>query len=113
MNPGEISYRQLAPSRAIIPAATTTVPPSPDNELFTREQQSFYKHRFEEGYDLPDPDYLAWMKIAHPEVTTPPCSDSKSSVRSSSKVTTSSTDSNVLSELFSGAQTAEVLIQTP
>ena len=100
LNPGEISDRQLAPSKAFTPAATTTVPPSPDNELFTSEQQSLYKRRFEEGYDLPDPDYLAWLKIVHPEVTSPPCSDSKSSVHGSSKATTSSTDSDVLSELL-------------
>ena len=59
-----------------------------------------YKRRFEEGYDFPDPDYLAWLKIVLPEVTSPPCSDSKSSVHGSSKATTSSTDSDVLSELL-------------
>ena len=31
------------------------------------EKLSLYQRRFEEGYDLPDEEYITWLKINHPE----------------------------------------------
>ena len=36
-------------------------------ETFTAEQVELYTHRFEEGYDLYDPAYVAWLEATHPE----------------------------------------------
>jgi len=32
------------------------------------ERVVLYKHRYEEGYDLPDEEYLRWLRETHPEV---------------------------------------------
>ena len=30
-------------------------------------QNQLFQTRFEEGYDLPDPEYLDWLRVYHPE----------------------------------------------
>jgi hypothetical protein len=64
LNPGQISDRELAPSRAFVHSSS-------DSQLFvaqfTQEQIDLFKTRFEEGFDLDDPDYLKWRKIHHPD----------------------------------------------
>ena len=42
-----------------------------DTPTFTIEQELKYATRFEEGNDLVDADYKAWLKINHPESTRP------------------------------------------
>ena len=42
-----------------------------DTPTFTIEQELKYAARFEEGYNLLDADYEAWLKINHPESTRP------------------------------------------
>ncbi|XP_065910921.1 putative uncharacterized protein DDB_G0290989 [Dysidea avara] len=34
---------------------------------FTIDQERKYARRYEEGFDLPDPQYEAWLKVNHPE----------------------------------------------
>ena len=36
-----------------------------DTATFTVEQELKYARRYEEGYDLPDKHYEAWLKINH------------------------------------------------
>lgn len=36
--------------------------------VFTIEQEKLYRKRFKEGFDIPDPGYVAWLKINHPEI---------------------------------------------
>ena len=67
-NPSEISDRQLAPSKAVTKhreteAAADTTPAS---SLFSLEKEELYKKRYEEGYNVNDPDYIAWLKLYHP-----------------------------------------------
>lgn len=64
LNPGEVSDRQLAPSEMFRPATVT----------FTPQQIALYQTRYDEGYDLEDPEYSAWLKIYHPKKvnTSPP-----------------------------------------
>jgi len=38
-----------------------------DTATFTVEQELKYARRYEEGYDLPDEHYEAWLKINHPQ----------------------------------------------
>jgi len=38
--------------------------------MFSKEKEALYQKSFEENYDLKDPDYIAWIKIYHPEVNT-------------------------------------------
>ena len=33
---------------------------------FSAEQEKLYQRRYEENYNIPDPDYLEWLKINHP-----------------------------------------------
>ena len=68
INPSEISDRQIAPSKAVCCYAgaekdSDDVPTSP---LFTPEKEDLYKKRYEEGYNVDDSDYIAWLKIDYP-----------------------------------------------
>lgn len=42
-----------------------------DPASFTVEQEALYQTRFEEGYDLHDPDYTRWLQYYHPEIECP------------------------------------------
>ena len=62
-NPGEILDRLVAPSKAVTPP-----PPilnSPEVSVFSPEKQSLFQKRYEEGYDLNDPEYMVWLRINH------------------------------------------------
>lgn len=41
---------------------------SENNLTFSIEEELRYVTRFEEGYDVPDPKYEAWLTLNHPEV---------------------------------------------
>ena len=84
INPGEVSDRQLAPSKAFQPQKPSQVgsesekikqlesssdSPVAGNDLFTPEEEVLYKRRYDEGYDLADPGYMVWLKINHPELS--------------------------------------------
>ena len=65
LNPGAVTDRQLAPSHA-----TTMLTHSQSDftltkgtaQRFSQEQVSLYKKRFEEAYNVYDPDYVMWLK---------------------------------------------------
>ena len=64
LNPGEITDRQLAPS-TLFPNKDTLPVADPDVKSVVKpssEQDSLYRKRYEEGYDLYDDDYLAWIR---------------------------------------------------
>ena len=42
-------------------------PAYPSDQQFTPEQEALFNRRLEENYDIPDPVYLEWLKINHPE----------------------------------------------
>ena len=58
-NPGEVSDRQVAPSKAL-------VEPSSQPPAFSPEQIALFEKRYAEGYDVPDPTYLAWKSANYP-----------------------------------------------
>ena len=72
-NPGEVSDRQLAPSKAL---------KKPSAQYFSPEQVTLFEQRFEEGYDVSDPTHLAWKSANHPSPTS--VSSGKSAATSSS-----------------------------
>ena len=39
-----------------------------NNPTFSIEEELRYATRFEEGYDIPDPKYEAWLRLNHPNV---------------------------------------------
>ncbi len=96
LNPSEVTDRQIAPSTALrfqLPSKTDqsltlTIQKVDENEevpgspLFSREDDILFKKRYEEGYDLDDPEYNAWLKIYHPGADS--SSDKLSSLVSSS-----------------------------
>ena len=53
-NPGEV--RQLAPSKALKKHT------SPTQTFFDEQEAKLFEQRYAEGYDLPDPTYLARCK---------------------------------------------------
>ena len=62
-NPGEVLDRQVAPLKAATPP-----PPilnSPEVSVFSPEKQSLFQKRYEEGYDMNDPEYMVWLRINH------------------------------------------------
>ena len=36
-------------------------------DTFTPEEEAHFVIRYNEGYDLPDPRYLSWLQLNHPE----------------------------------------------
>ena len=68
LNPSAVDDRQCAPSKAF--RATSNPEPvgeTPSSPLFTEEQESLYSRQYEEGYDLDDSGFVAWLKINHPD----------------------------------------------
>ena len=107
LNPGEVSDQQLAPSKAVTSflqpeclskpeisrseataslqgSTSTQCSSNSSSKLFTLEQLKLFQHRFEEGYDLKDPEYITWLKIHHPKIGSPPVSSSEFSKSKSS-----------------------------
>ena len=73
--------------------------------LCTSEQERLYERRFQEGYDLQDPDYEAWVRINHPtDASSEHCFSNSLSVESQSGTLSSSVgasdSSAVLSEVL-------------
>ena len=80
-NPSAVDDRQLAPSTALLKkttptsGATLSEQPLPEDEssdgqpmLFSPEKEKRFARQFEEGYDiLDDMEYVAWIRINHPE----------------------------------------------
>ena len=70
INPGAIDDKMLSPSEAFQQQKPISEQEgsetATDKTLFTPEQQQLYERRFQEGYDLRDQEYEAWLKITHP-----------------------------------------------
>ena len=74
LNPSEVTDRQIAPSKLFQQQSTKSsqdvgseIPTSTSKDpLFSPDKVALYKKRYEEGYDLEDPGYVAWLKINHP-----------------------------------------------
>ena len=89
LNPGEVTDRYLAPSKALYKPQNESLDSSsasnassprdnslPEKRKFTPEQCKLYEMRFSEGYDLPDADYMAWLLINHPDTLSDSAPDS-------------------------------------
>ena len=112
LNPGVIDDRQVAPSLAVNPSckkksvsdekgseSTETCSTGSGVSSFSPEQEALFRRRYEEKFDLPDPEYQKWLAINQPE-------DVKSSgsmvthISGSRSVQSSGTSSDVLSEVL-------------
>jgi hypothetical protein len=69
-NPGEVSDRELAPSKM-------GIKPTSQIQTFSSEQIAKFEKQYKEGYDVQDATYLEWKNIYHPS---PKTSDSPTSV---------------------------------
>ena len=99
LNPGVVHDRQLMPSKTfhsepegqVLETHSGDSPTSPSCSMsdasptslanpssctpdFTAQEEERYCRQYEEGYDLPDPAYMAWLAVRHPEVTSHPSS---------------------------------------
>ena len=61
------------------------MPSNSDPPIFSKEKEALYQQKFEENYDIKDPDYIAWIIINHPEVNTSSAESVSSSHNSSTK----------------------------
>ena len=77
-NPGEVSDRQLAPSKALMK-------PTPQVPTFSPEQIARFEVQYAEDYDVQDVTYLAWKSIYHPS----PESVSNAATSTSASITSS------------------------
>ena len=111
LNLGAVTDRQLAPSHA-----TTTLTHSQSDftltkgtaQRFSQEQVSLYKKRFEETYNVYDPDYVMWLKENHPEAATQFISEPPSSVISSSSAGQSDSNS-LITHLSKSSESSKIL----
>ena len=92
INPSEVTDREFAPSK-LFQQQTQDGSASDsltEKSLFSPDKVDLYKKRYEEGYDLNDPSYMAWLKINHPtEVCSNTAAKSSSSLASSEPSKTS------------------------
>lgn len=121
LNPGEVADRQLAPSLGVNPSCnnlsgasvslsdpsdsscTSEKSPSLSSSIeFSPRKQLLFQKRFEEGYDLPDPEYQKWLKANHSDNDSTCSKITHVSDHKTNKASTQ-TDSNsdVLSEVLS------------
>ena len=91
-NPGEVSDRQLAPSKAQKKHTSPT-------QTFSDEQVKLFEQRYAEGYDLPDPAYLAWKGANHPSSDSVSPPGSVAGTMSTANAATTSTTSSITSPL--------------
>ena len=56
-----------AKANSVTTASLPTPPPPPRTVVFTEEQVAKFELCLEEGYDLPDPKYLQWLELNHPD----------------------------------------------
>ena len=76
LNPGAITDRELAPSKAMKPKTSSTWSPGSNDTQATDESR--FQTRYEEGYDLYDEQYLTWLRHHHPESVSAYLESSKS-----------------------------------
>ena len=103
INPGAVDDKMLSPSKAFVeqnPMLEQEAPVSPSSSatatefsVFTLEQQQQYEERYQEGYDVPDPEYEVWLKITHPiDSRSAVCSSTSSGCKSVSDPSSNSSD---------------------
>ena len=66
---GSMLEKQSHSETSSIPVNTSSVTKSSEKEpekSFSADQEKLYQRRYEENYNLPDPEYLEWLKINHP-----------------------------------------------
>ena len=93
---------------AVSSSANVTTTPfssltSTSPKLFTSDQHQLFQTRYAEGFDLPDPDYSAWLAIYHPEKLSSSAADSLVTHVSGCSLEQKKVDSNsdALSEVLS------------
>ena len=71
LNPSEVSDRQTAPSKTFCQqnCKIGTALTESENPLFSPEKEALFRKRYREGYDIVNPEYNAWLRINHPEVS--------------------------------------------
>ena len=98
LNPSEVSDRMLAPSIVSNPPPTGTLTSSMPS--FSDDQIALYEKRYQEGYDLPDPQYELWLKENHPGSDTDSLKTHVSGSSSDGKAKTHCTSSTDLSDIL-------------
>ena len=73
LNPGEVTDRQIAPSKTSMECTQSEgISTSPDTQSSTSPNlESIFIKRYEEGYDIYDKEYVAWLRCHHPESIPP------------------------------------------
>ena len=78
LNPGEVTNRQIAPSKTNYSmnqkecTQSEGISTSPDTQSSTSPNvESIFIKRYEEGYDIYDKEYVAWLRCHNPESIPP------------------------------------------
>ena len=125
LNPSEISDRQIAPSKGVCYQTVAEsdqkvdegdVTMNSSSPLFSPEKKELYKKWYKKGYNVDNPEYIAWLKINHPAEVNSICTVSSSSSSSviigshSSKIGFQSSTCSSKSKTLSADVLADVLI---
>ena len=86
MESGEVTDRQLAPSKAVCSQGASQTPPSQGSPLFTKEKEELFRKRYEENYDIRDPEYVKKNTVDVSPSETSSLSSAKQGSVDSSKV---------------------------
>ena len=63
INPSEVTDRQIAPSKPFQQSPTESSQDGSEDPFFSLDKVELYKKHYEEGYNLDDPSYTAWLKL--------------------------------------------------
>ena len=114
LNRSEVTDRQIAPSKLFQQSQTKSIQDGSasdnptNNSLFSPDKVELYQKRYEEGYDLDDPRYKAWLKINHPTEVCSNIAKSSSFSFVSGELSKESRDTGKL-KLSSGDALSEIL----
>ena len=73
LNPGAVTDQQLAPlhtKSTLLRSQSDYILHKVAAKPFSKEQEILFKKRFEEGYNIYEPDYVMWLKDNHLEAAT-------------------------------------------
>ena len=114
LNRSEVTDRQIVSSKLFQQSQTKSIQDGSasdnptNNSLFLPDKVELYQKRYEEGYDLDDPSYKAWLKINHPTEVCSNIAKSSSFSFVSGELSKESRDTGKL-KLSSGDALSEIL----
>ena len=67
INPGAVGDRQIVLNDSVPRGRSDNGESSIVEDVFSPEEHALFETRYKEGYNIPDTNYLMWLRIHHPD----------------------------------------------